>query len=62
MSILTFGKYKGDDIEDVPSNYLQWLLENIDAPPIGSKERQAHLNLMGEIESELASREKYGHS
>jgi hypothetical protein len=27
---LWFGKYKGEDIEDVPSDYLKWLAENFD--------------------------------
>ena len=26
--IMTFGKYKGQDIEYVPSSYLKWLIEN----------------------------------
>jgi len=24
---MAFGKYKGKDIEDIPSSYLKWLLE-----------------------------------
>ena len=28
MSIIFFGKYKGKDIEDVPSSYLKYLLES----------------------------------
>lgn len=27
---IPFGKYKGEDIRDVPSGYLDWLLENFD--------------------------------
>jgi len=27
---MPFGKYKGDQIEDIPSPYLQWALENLD--------------------------------
>ena len=60
MSVLTFGKHKGEDIEDVPSEYLQWMLSGIEAPPVGDKRRQAHLDLMSEVEDELASRKKYG--
>lgn len=60
MSILTFGKHKGEDIEDVPSAYLQWMLTDMEAPPVGDKRRQAHLDLMSEVEDELASRKKYG--
>jgi hypothetical protein len=29
MAILTFGKYRGHRIEDVPSSYLCWLLDNV---------------------------------
>jgi uncharacterized protein (DUF3820 family) len=25
---MPFGKYKGEDLEDVPTGYLLWLLEN----------------------------------
>jgi uncharacterized protein (DUF3820 family) len=28
MSILSFGNYKGHEIENVPSDYLIWLLES----------------------------------
>ena len=28
MPIIEFGKYKGSDIQDVPSTYLEWLVEN----------------------------------
>jgi len=28
--ILSFGKYKNADLEDVPSNYLKWLINNHD--------------------------------
>jgi uncharacterized protein (DUF3820 family) len=60
MSILTFGRHKGKDVEDVPSEYLQWMLDEIEAPPVGSAERDTHMNLMSEVEDELASRKKYG--
>ena len=26
--IITFGKYENKDIEDLPSSYLEWCLEN----------------------------------
>lgn len=60
MAVMPFGKHKGEDVEDVPSEYLQWFLEKVDAPPVGDKRRDAHLDLCSEIESELASRKKYG--
>ena len=28
--VLTFGKHKHRDIEDVPSSYLRWITENFD--------------------------------
>ncbi len=28
--LLTFGKHRGKDTEDVPSTYLNWLVENHD--------------------------------
>jgi hypothetical protein len=28
MMELPWGKYRGDDVEDVPTSYLVWLLEN----------------------------------
>ena len=31
MTILNFGKYRGWRIEDVPSSYLCWLLDNVDS-------------------------------
>lgn len=57
---MPFGKHRGEDLEDVPTAYLEWFIGNANAPPVGSKHRDAHLNLVSEIESELASREKYG--
>lgn len=60
MAVMPFGKHKGEDVEDVPSEYLQWFLEKVDAPPVGDKRRDSHLNLCSEIESELDSRKKYG--
>ena len=27
---MTFGKYKGNDLEDVPRHYLKWLIANCD--------------------------------
>lgn len=60
MAVMPFGKHRGEDIEDVPSDYLQWFLTSVDAPPVGDKRRDAHLDFCSEIESELASRKKYG--
>lgn len=60
MTSLAFGKHAGKDIEEVPTQYLEWMLSSMEAPPLGSKEREAHLDLMSEIEDELASRKKFG--
>ena len=27
---MPFGKHKGEEIEDIPSDYLKWVAENID--------------------------------
>lgn len=27
---MPFGKFKGTDIEDLPSDYLKWMAENVD--------------------------------
>jgi len=27
---MPFGKHKGEDFEDLPTDYLQWLAENLD--------------------------------
>jgi uncharacterized protein (DUF3820 family) len=60
MATLPFGKHMGEDIEDVPTAYLEWFLTGVDAPPVGDKRRSAFLDLLSEIESELVSRKKYG--
>jgi uncharacterized protein (DUF3820 family) len=60
VATLPFGKHKGEDVEDVPSAYLEWFVTSVDAPPVGDRRREAHLTLVSEIEAELASRGKYG--
>lgn len=43
---MPFGKYKGQDVEDVPTGYLLWLLENGNNVPISLiKEMENQLNL-----------------
>lgn len=32
MVTLTFGKYKGTDIENIPDDYLEWGIERLDSP------------------------------
>lgn len=31
--IMPFGKYKGEYLEDIPEDYLQWAYENLDLRP-----------------------------
>ena len=47
---MPFGKYKGDDLEDIPNSYLQWLSDQ------GIEEGI----LKDEIEDELLDREVHG--
>lgn len=28
--IMPFGKYKGEQLGDIPDNYLQWIIDNVD--------------------------------
>ena len=28
--VMTFGKYQGEALEDIPASYLLWVLENMD--------------------------------
>ncbi|MFM6725697.1 MAG: hypothetical protein ACKPJF_14830 [Dolichospermum sp.] len=32
MSVLTFGKHKGSDLKDIPSEYLEWGAGKLDSP------------------------------
>jgi uncharacterized protein (DUF3820 family) len=68
MKIL-FGKYRGREIEDVPSDYLVWLVENMDPEPLPKSkhgktveqvERMRELNkdLISAAEDELLNREQ----
>lgn len=36
---IPFGKHKGEDLADIPSDYLEWLLENYEP----KTEREDHL-------------------
>lgn len=50
---MPFGKYAGEDIEDVPSKYLKWFLENIDP------ETTFLESIVEEVDKEYKWREKY---
>ena len=39
-----FGKYAGELVEDLPSDYIRWALENLEDPPF-SEELQNQLDL-----------------
>lgn len=43
MAILTFGKYKGSEIKDIPADYLEWGSSKLDSPKL-KKEFQAELD------------------
>uniref|UniRef100_A0A6M3LQE6 Putative quorum-sensing-regulated virulence factor n=1 Tax=viral metagenome TaxID=1070528 RepID=A0A6M3LQE6_9ZZZZ len=46
-----FGKYKGEHISDVPSDYLEWVLETFEDEPRNDR-------VLDCAESELAVRER----
>ncbi len=48
---MPFGKYKGQDVEDVPTGYLLWLLENGNNVPV---------ELIEEMENQLRLRNGEG--
>ena len=47
---MPFGKFKGKDIEEIPSSYLKWIAENIDEKKNG--------DLVFEADKEYQWREK----
>lgn len=54
---LTFGKYKGKDIDDVPSDYLEWLAGNLNEQGRASGR---NVEVIKEAEAELKYRKKHG--
>lgn len=52
MSVLTFGKYKDKDIEDIPDHYLKWLI-------VQSTFEGKYPDLVKEIDKEIAYRDKW---
>lgn len=61
MSAMPFGKHRGEDVEDVPTDYLVWFVSNVKDPKPGTPFHGDHVALVKEIEEELACRKKYGH-
>ena len=47
--ILDFGKHDGEDMEQVPTSYLAWIVEHLDSRP----------DVVEEAEAELAYRKKW---
>lgn len=54
---LTFGRHKGKDIEDVPSDYLEWLAGNLKEQGRASGR---NIEAIKEAEVELKYRKKHG--
>jgi hypothetical protein len=48
--IMPFGKYKGQQVEDIPDGYLRWALENCNLTA----------DLQKEMEDQLGAREGQG--
>jgi uncharacterized protein (DUF3820 family) len=42
---MPFGKHKGEKLEDVPVDYIEWALENCDLRPALQAEMEAQLAL-----------------
>ncbi len=42
---MTFGKYKGWEITDLPESYAIWLLNNVDLDPTLQRALEAHLGI-----------------
>lgn len=42
---MPFGKYKGQDLEDIPDGYLQWVAENVTTHAPLVKEAEAQLTM-----------------
>lgn len=47
---MPFGKYKGEDLEDLPTSYLLWVAENVGG----------YSALVKEVEAQLAMRDGHG--
>jgi len=54
---LTFGRHKGKDIDDVPTDYLEWLAGNLNEK---GRLSVPNAELIKEAEAELKYRKKHG--
>lgn len=52
---LTFGKHRGKEIEDIPSGYLQWLLETLEDD---DKFNERNPGLYEAVEEEIEIRDR----
>ena len=52
--VLTFGKHRGEEVEEVPTDYLNWLLEQLED---NESFAEQHPGLDDEIASVLEVRE-----
>lgn len=52
---IEFGNYKGQDLGEIPSDYLQWLMETLEDDDRFSRQ---YPDLYEEVEEELAIRER----
>lgn len=53
--ILEFGKHRGQELEDVPTDYLRWLMETLEDD---DKFAHRYPGLYEEVEDELDARDR----
>lgn len=53
--ILTFGKHRGKELKDVPSDYLQWLMEELED---NEKFNERNPELYEGVEEEIEIRDR----
>jgi len=56
---MTFGKYKGQELDDLPDHYIQWLLEEATLPPKLRDELEA-IHSMRQGEGVVRKKGQYG--
>lgn len=52
---IEFGRYKDQDLGEIPSDYLQWLMEELED---SDRFNRQHPDLYESVEEELAIRER----
>ena len=43
--VIPFGKYRGQPLEDVPTDYLEWCLREMDLRPALAEEMEAQIRM-----------------